>query len=263
MAPRVALLQLDAAVPDRLGAIEDALDRAAADGAALLVAPELATSGYGAGDRFAAESDAFAAVQLPRLAAAVAATGVALVVGHPRRDGAGVVNAATVLRPGLPPVGYGKAQLYGAYERDHFAVAPVETVVVDVAGLKVGVLICFDVEFPEHVRRLAREGADLVAVPTALPDQPGSDFVAERVVPVRAFENQLFVAYAGWSGRDSRFAYAGRSALVAPDGRDLLRAPADRGFLGIATVDPAAFAESRALNPYLAELRPARPPAGR
>ncbi len=180
---------------------------------------------------------------------------MSLVTGVALQGSAGIINGAAVLRPGLAPLTYGKAQLYGDYERATFAVAPVETVIAEVAGLKVGVLVCFDVEFPEHVRRLALAGADLVAVPTAVPDQPGSDFVTERLVPVRAFENQIFVAYADWAGADGRFSYAGRSCLVAPDGVDLSRAPARGAFFGTAEVDPAAYETSRQVNPYLAELR--------
>lgn len=257
---RVAVLQLEAdADPDldRTGRLATALGDAAADGARLLVAPELATTGYGAGARLAERAEDLAGPSVRRLQAAVEATGTALVAGLALRTGIGVVNAAVVLRPGEAPVAYGKAQLYGDYERAHFAVVPVTTVVTAIAGLMVGVLICYDVEFPEHVRRLARAGADLVAVPTALPQQPGTPFIAERMVPVRAFENQVFVAYADWAGADDRFAYAGRSCLAAPDGRDLLRAPAAGAFLGAAAVEPAAYAAARTVNPYLSDLRSA------
>lgn len=257
--PLVSVLQLDAdpdPAADRLGRLEAALDEAAAAGAVLLVAPELATTGYGDAQRIAAEAEGPGGPVLARLQAAVDRAGAALVVGLPlAAPGGGVLNGAAILRPGLSPVLYGKAQLYGDYERAIFAIAPVETVIAEVAGLRVGVLVCFDVEFPEHVRRLALAGADLVAVPTAVPDQPGSPFVTDRLVPVRAFENQIFVAYADWAGRDARFAYAGRSCLVAPDGADLLRAPAAGRFLGTAAVDPAAYDGSRVINPYLADLR--------
>lgn len=257
---RVAILQLDAVqadVQDTLPAIEAALTDAAAGGAALLVAPELATTGYGAGPDLARLAEPVDGPAMSRLRAAVERTGVALVAGFPERSGGTVYNSAAVLRPGRDPLVYRKAQLYGDYERDCFARADVRTVTADVAGLRIGVLVCFDVEFPEHVRRLAMAGCDLAVVPTALPDAADSAFVARQVVPVRAFENQIFVAYAGWAGRDRRFGYAGLSCLVAPDGTDLLRAGAGGGFLGVAGVDPAAYADSRRINPYLTDLRPA------
>jgi predicted amidohydrolase len=178
------------------------------------------------------------------------------VVGFAEAGEAGrVYNSAAALVPGRKPVVYRKAQLYGPYEREHFEPGPVSTAIVEVGGLKVGLLICYDVEFPEHVRRLAQAGCDLVAVPTALPGLPSSRTVAERVVPVRAFENQLFVAYADLAGHDGRFPYMGLSCIAAPDGTDLARAPADGDALLFATVDPTAYGESREANPYLTDLR--------
>ena len=63
-------------------------------------------------------------------------------------------------------------------------------------------------------------GADLVLVPTAQPDTPDAPFIAERIVPVRAFENGIAIVYADHAGADERFAYAGRSCIVLPDGVD-------------------------------------------
>jgi predicted amidohydrolase len=119
----------------------------------------------------------------------------------------------------------------------------------------VGLLVCYDVEFPETVRALALAGADLVAVPTALPEGDHAAFIAERLVPVRAFENQIAVVYANQAGADRRFAYAGRSAIVTPDGMDAARAGPAGAALIVADYDPAAFAASRAANSYLADRR--------
>ena len=124
---------------------------------------------------------------------------------------------------------------------------------VELNGLKVGVLICYDVEFPENVRRWALAGAELVAVPTALM-QP-YDFVAQRLVPVRAYENQIFVAYANRCDREGDLAYLGQSCLVAPDGTDLARAGSGEELI-MGDIDVAGMAESRRLNTYLADRRP-------
>ena len=67
---------------------------------------------------------------------------------------------------------------------DAFSAGSDETVLADVEGWRVGFLICYDVEFPENVRRLALAGADFVAVPTAV--MPPYDFVASHMVPTRA-----------------------------------------------------------------------------
>ena len=140
---------------------------------------------------------------------------------------------------------YRKAFLYGDYEKRLFAAATPQACIVDVSGLKVGVLICYDVEFPENVRRLAQAGADLVAVPTALPASDHEAFISGSIIPVRAFENQVHVAYANHCGADDNFAYAGLSRVAAPDGGDARRGERRPAQLLIADIEPAAYPMAR------------------
>ena len=74
------------------------------------------------------------------------------------------------------------------------------------------------------------------------------------MLPVRSFENQLFIAYANHHGNDGRFSYAGLSCVVAPDGGELARAEAKGDALLIADIAPEAYARSRLQNPYLSDL---------
>ena len=149
---------------------------------------------------------------------------------------------------------YRKAFLYGGYEKGLFAAPPPQSCIVELGGLKVGVLICYDVEFPENVRRLAQAGADLVAVPTALPASEHAAFIARNVIAVRAFENQVHVAYANHCGADENFAYAGLSHVAAPDGATLAAAGTEPCLL-IADIDLEAYAAAREVNPYLDDLQ--------
>ncbi|CAM5716447.1 Carbon-nitrogen hydrolase OS=Streptomyces alboniger OX=132473 GN=CP975_05405 PE=3 SV=1 [Streptomyces alboniger] len=77
-------------------------------------------------------------------------------------------------------------------------------------------MICYDVEFPENVRAHALAGTDLLLVPTA--QMHPFQFVAESVVPVRAFENQMYVAYVNRVGQEGEFEFVGLSTLAGPDG---------------------------------------------
>ncbi len=170
------------------------------------------------------------------------------------REGDVVRNAAALLRPGHEPVVYAKRFLYGDYERAAFQAGTERSAIVEVAGLKVGLLVCFDVEFPETVRELALAGADVVLVPTALPEGASARFIARSLVPTRAFENGLFVSYADWCGADEAFRYQGLSVIAAPDGSALAQAGETGAQMLLADLDPAAYAESRAANDYLGEL---------
>ena len=114
-------------------------------------------------------------------------------------------------------------------------------------------MICYDVEFPEAVRALTCAGADLIAVPTALME----DYcrVAEKVVPARAYESEVYVAYVNRCGSEGETIYCGRSCLVGPDGRDVVRAGLKEALL-LADVDKTAIAAAKETNPVLEDLRP-------
>ncbi|MEH6719065.1 MAG: nitrilase-related carbon-nitrogen hydrolase [Aurantimonas endophytica] len=253
---RVAAFQLDATLGSpqaRFAEIEACMARAA--GADLAVFPELALTGYGAGplitDAATAPDEALTPLQ-----SLVERHGTAMVIGLAFREAAGnAVNAAAILRPGAEPTLYAKRMLYGDYEKDLFEPGRAEPPIVDIGGLACGVLVCFDVEFPELVRSLALRGAEAVIVPTALPRSPGARFIAEHLVPVRAFENQVFLVYTNHCGADSRFAYQGLSSIVAPDGSLLAAASDTEAAMLVAELNPSAYADCRAQNPYLEELR--------
>ncbi|WP_302675394.1 nitrilase-related carbon-nitrogen hydrolase, partial [Stenotrophomonas sp. GbtcB23] len=76
----------------------------------------------------------------------------------------------------------------------------------------------------------------------------------EHMIRVRAFENQVSVAYINHCGFDDLFAYAGLSRITAPDGKLLAEAPAAGEALIVADIEPAAYAQSRAENTYLGDI---------
>lgn len=190
-----------------------------------------------------------------RLQTIVAETGIAIVAGFAEAADGVVYNSAVAVTPDGGRHVYRKMHLYGDYEKSLFHPGDTAPPVFRIGGLKAGMVICYDVEFPEMVRHLATSGADLVLVPTALPVCDHAAFIARSIVPVRAFENQVFVAYANHAGRDDAFTYAGLSGIAAPDGSDLARASETAAGVLIADIDPAAFAVIRASNPYLTDRR--------
>ncbi|WP_152045977.1 nitrilase-related carbon-nitrogen hydrolase [Aureimonas psammosilenae] len=255
---QVRALQMPAEDTDaaaRLAAMRWFVIDAASDGADVVVFPELAPTGYGVGDplRDAAEAEDGATIaEIKRLSEE---QGVTVVFGLAVRARSGVVNAAVVTQPGRPTIVYAKQHLFGAYEKALFAPGTQASPIFEVAGRKAGVLICFDVEFPERVRELAMAGAEIIFVPTALPDGPASRFIAECVVPVRAFENHVFIVYVNHVGRDGRYGYQGLSCIAAPDGTRIAVAPDNRVGVIEATIDGSDYAASVETNPYLDELR--------
>lgn len=254
---RTALLQSSGRPGDtahNLRVLADAVREAAATGAGLLACPELFLTGYAIGEglhRLAEPADGDSARTISALAAE---HGVAVLYGYPERDGARVYNSAQLIGPdGTRLANYRKTHLFGCFEREWFTPGEQPVVQAELAGLRIGVMICYDVEFPENVRGHALAGTDLLLVPTA--QMHPFQFVAESVIPVRAFENQMYIAYINRVGPEGDFEFVGLSCLAGPDG--VVRTRAGRGEqLVQADADPAFLKESRAGNPYLADRRP-------
>jgi predicted amidohydrolase len=255
---KIAALQMQAVAGDigaNLARIARAADDAANQGASLLIAPELALTGYGAGKDILDLAESTEGPQISRLRAIAAETGLTIVAGFAERADDVVWNSAACVEPSGGLSVYRKSHLYGDYEKHLFRPGAPLASTFEHAGLKCGMLICYDVEFPENVRRLAHAGVKLVIVPTALPDGWSGQFIAEHVIRTRAFENQVFVAYINHCGSDDLFTYAGRSQVAAPDGSLLALADAEGEALLIADINVDAYAESYAANTYLRDLR--------
>ncbi|MEV0207329.1 carbon-nitrogen hydrolase family protein [Streptomyces sp. NPDC050788] len=254
---RTALLQSSGrpgSVAENLKVLDAAAGRAAAAGATLLTAPEMFLTGYAIGDdiaRLAEPADGDSADAIADLATR---HGLAIAYGYPERDGGTVHNSAQLISAtGDRLANHRKAHLFGGFERDHFTPGEQAVVQAELGGLTVGLMICYDVEFPEYVRAHALAGTDLLLVPTA--NMHPFQLVAESMIPVRAWENQMYVAYANRVGQEGEFEFFGLSALAGPDG--IARARAGRGEeLVVADADPALLAASREANPYLKDRRP-------
>jgi predicted amidohydrolase len=254
---RTALLQSSGrpgSVAENLKVLDEAAGRAAAAGAALLAAPEMFLTGYAIGDdiaRLAEPADGDSADAIAELAHR---HGLAIVYGYPERDGDTVHNSAQLISAdGTRLANYRKTHLFGCFERAHFTPGEQPVVQAELNGLTVGLMICYDVEFPENVRPHALAGTDLLVVPTA--QMHPFQFVAESLVPVRAWENQMYVAYVNRVGQEGEFEFVGLSVLAGPDG--VARTRAGRAEqLVVADADPAFLAASREANPYLQDRRP-------
>ncbi|MFF4042393.1 carbon-nitrogen hydrolase family protein [Streptomyces sp. NPDC001816] len=254
---RTALLQSSGrpgSIAENLKVLDEAAGRAAAAGAALLAAPEMFLTGYAIGDaigRLAEPADGDSADAIAEIATR---HGLAVAYGYPERDGETVYNSAQLISAdGTRLANYRKTHLFGCFERDHFTPGERPVVQAELNGLTVGMMICYDVEFPENVRAHALAGTDLLIVPTA--QMHPFQFVAESLVPVRAWENQMYVAYVNRVGPEGEFEFVGLSVLAGPDG--IARTRAGRGEeLVFADADPGFLAASRETNPYLQDRRP-------
>lgn len=254
---RIALLQSSGrpgSVAENLKVLDEAAARAAAAGAALLATPEMFLTGYAIGADVGRLAEPADGDRADAVAGIARRHGLAIAYGYPERAGAAVHNSAQLISAdGTRLAGYRKTHLFGPFERAHFTPGDRPVVQAHLNGLTVGLLICYDVEFPENVRAHALAGTDLLVVPTA--QMHPYQFVAESLVPVRAFENQMYVAYVNRVGPEGEFDFVGLSTLAGPDGTARARAGRTEDLL-IADADPGFLAASREANPYLRDRRP-------
>jgi predicted amidohydrolase len=239
---------------DRMARLAGAAEQAAAGGARLLIAPELFTSGYAIGlEQLRARAEPADGPSAGHAREIAARQGLALVYGYPEAAEGVIYNAAACIGPdGAWLANHRKIQRAGPGERERFVAGPPRPTCFELDGHTVAVLICYDVEYPELVRAAALADAGLVAAPTALVER--HPFVARHMIPVRAFENGLYVAYANHAGQEGDAVYLGESCIAPPDGGAPVRAGAGEELL-LGTVDPARMAEARATLPYLEDLR--------
>ena len=252
-------------VDENLEIIQRQALSAAGQGADLIIFPELFLSGYNIGEtvlELAQQADGPASQKAAQIARQA---NIAILYGYPEQFSTEFYNSALLIdRNGNTRANYRKTHLYGSYEKRFFKPGD-SLIIAQLEGLNIGILICYDVEFPEAVRTLVSAGADLIAVPTALME----DYcrIAEKVVPARAYESVIYVAYVNRCGSEGDIIYCGRSCLVGPDGRDVLRAGLTEELL-IAAIHKEAIVEARETNPVLRDLRsdlynaPVRTPGG-
>jgi deaminated glutathione amidase len=260
---RVAICQMpvsaDPAV--NLGRVAAAVADAAAGGAQLAVFPEGMQARFGTDLRAAAEPADGAFNK--GLSGIASEHGVALLAGvFEPGPGDRVYNTAVAYDArGNLAAAYRKIHLFdalGQRESDQIA-AGGEPVVVELGGLRVGVLICYDIRFPEHARALAARGADLLVVPAGWAAGLFKEEHWVTLVRARAIENTVWVAAADQVPDPAEPATGaptgvGRSMLVDPMGTVRLDLGSRPG-IAVGDVDTKLTAEVRATLPVLEHRR--------
>lgn len=253
---RLAMLQDTATVLDgdaNISLIAHAAEQAAKAEADLLLTPELFISGYAPEQilqRLVPEQAAAWGQRMPEVARAA---GIAIAYCLPEYvDGQWMIVGYVVDRNGAQLARYVKVHLYGPEEQRVFKPGTGAPALFELEGLRIGLMICFDVEFPETVRAAAVRGAELVIVPTAL--SVGNDPVTDSLIPARAMENGVYVAYANHSGMEAGLELSGHSVVAAPSGTVLAAAGAEAELL-ITDLAARQVSDAQRITPYLAELR--------
>lgn len=248
---KISVAQLDAGVSgpeNRFRWLEQQLRQAATENVDLIVFPELFLSGYNVGDALHQCAEAKDGPFAQRVGVLAKSLGVAVAYGYPERDGPTVYNAFIFIDGhGTTLANHRKTILPVGGEHDWFATGSTIPV-FRFNEATVAMVICYECEFPEIIRNVALRGANIVLVATA----GGKDWkqVPQCVVPARAYENGIFIAYANYCGVENGHGFCGLSCVVDPSGGDLARAGKSQDVIS-ANVDLGLVARARAKVPFL------------
>jgi predicted amidohydrolase len=220
----------------------------------LAVFPELFLSGYTTSkpEELALDLEGSEMAAIARLARE---TSTAVILGAPERAPAGIANSAICVdRYGDITGSYRKTHLFGS-ERDAYFAGD-ELLIVDLDGVRAGIMICFDIEFPEVARALAKAGANLLVTISANMDPFGRDH--NVFATARALENGVPHLYVNQVGKGETFTFAGGTLIVSADGDRLAEAGAAKEKVIRHPLDFSARSVERPedLRPdYLREMR--------
>ncbi|MFT4584180.1 MAG: putative amidohydrolase [Gammaproteobacteria bacterium] len=255
---KIAIYQLlasDSSSAARVSRLHTCIKQAAATGVELVIFPELALSGYNVGaELITNRAETRDGIFAQSIAALAKDNAIAVAYGYPERDGDRLYNSAALVDAGgVLVLNYRKTHLFGDYERKLFSAGSDPNRVAKIGDWSISLLICYDIEFPEAARLVALRGADLIIVPTAL--MAPYDRIPNLLIPARAYENQLYVAYANYCGVESNLNYCGKSTIACPDGAVYLQAE-DSETIIVGELSRDVLRKSRELNTYLEDRRP-------
>ena len=246
---RVALAQINPTVGDVDGnarKIAARIAEARDEGAALVVFPELALSGYPPEDLLLKTSFLDrAAAALQELAAQT--RGIVALVGFPE-SAEDVYNAAAVLADGEVAAIYRKMYLpnYGVFDEQRYFQSGAEAGIFELNGIPIGVTICEDIWEPgPPAMTEALAGAQVIVNLSASPYRVGYGHGRERMLVQRAIDNLAAVVFVNTVGGQDELVFDGHSVAVDQDGRILARCPQFEESLTLCTIDPREVASAR------------------
>jgi N-carbamoylputrescine amidase len=142
------------------------------------------------------------------------------------------------------------------HEKGYYAPGNTGAPVFETAACRLGIAICYDRHFPEHMRALALSGAEIAVVPQAGATGEWPNGLYEAELRVAAFQNGYFTALCNRVGLEDRLEFAGESFVCGPDGRVLARAGNGTEEILMADLDLQEVPRSHARRLFLPDRRP-------
>ncbi|GFE59594.1 carbon-nitrogen family hydrolase [Geobacter sp. AOG2] len=238
-------------VEANLAHVRRALQRAAAQGANLAVLPEMWSSGFAY--KTLNELALRTAGIVEELLALSRELKLVIVGSMPEPNGDKVFNTVFLADNGTLAGVYRKIHLFSLLGEDRAFSGGDRWLLAETSIGKIGVIICYDLRFPELSRRLAVEGAQVICIPAQWPKPREEHW--RTLVRARAIENQLFVIACNACGPIGKLDFFGMSMIIDPKGEVLAEAGDGEGEIA-ADLDMQAMADWRAQIPCFSDRRP-------
>jgi len=196
----------------------------------LIIFPELFTCGYNSGSYIIKNAEHKSGESFSIFSKLAKYFKIGIHYGYPEKKSSKIYNSAQFISSNGSSLNNHRKLILEAsgYESKYFSSGN-SIEVFKYKGFKIATLICYDAEFPETARIAATKGAELLLVPTALSDR--WNWVAEKMIPTRAHENGVFLAYANHCGKENKISYLGSSFITSPNGKDLARLKNKQGII--------------------------------
>jgi predicted amidohydrolase len=238
-------------VDANLAYVREALARVAAQGASLAVLPEMWSSGFSYKNLNAlalcTQGIVDELLELSRIHKLV------IIGSMPEENGDRVFNAAYVIDNGALAGVYRKMHLFSLLGEERAFSGGDSWLLAETSLGKVGVIICYDLRFPELSRRLAVEGAQVICVPAQWPKPRQEHW--RTLLRARAMENQLFIVACNACGIIGKLDFFGMSMIIDPKGEVLVESGECEGEI-VASLDLKVMTDWRAQIPCFSDRKP-------
>jgi 5-aminopentanamidase len=189
----------------------------------LVVCPELFISGYGSFEKILQYGETSDGKYANKVASLAQKTCTAIIYGYPEISDDRLFNSAQLFdSKGISIANHRKKMLPPTADESKIFTPGQDSSIISINGIKIAIVICYELEFPELIRELALQDVQLIICPTG----QSSNWPAAALhnCRTRAFENGIFIAYANSTGRLNDINFIGESKIIGPDGIDLVNA---------------------------------------
>lgn len=255
---KIALIQSSSVLGDiqaNIVKIEESMDKTEAE---LLIFPEMFLTGYNIGDKLDYLALDIEGKEIENLIDICKKKDRSIIFGMPRKDEVirgEVYNSSVVIYPDGEVTVYDKWHLvnFGPFDERRYFRQGNRLAGFETDEIKLGLIICYDLFFPELTKRYALLGCDGVVCISAAPSVTISFF--ETILPARAIENTIFMIYSNVIGNEKNLVFSGGAQVWGPRGDRKVRAADFKESILEFDLDLAEVAIARRLRPTLKDTK--------